>query len=265
MYVGYLYRSVYLHEPSIVPTALKWQCPPNIPAPPHWGSLVVEVLLHARERLGFCVRIIPAMIVSWYSYLIHYTFVHGLAWTYMMEIMPRIWMFWNFEIYTANTYILYIYIHIRHIMITKITILQCHWWLGMTRFINQDYEDPENFPVCSHSLNLDLESKTTTAEIQTFIQTLLLGSCWVWYAIEYRCFPDWNLSLRYLGYHILPVLVYLVVLVWLRTQGNWAVAGYARVILLQCFSIWEQVVFCHLLVWDDFRGWSFQAMLLCIG
>lgn len=195
--------------------------------------------------------------------------LHVCAWTcmdlYDGNYAPYLDVLNIWDLHSKHIHIIYIYIHIRHIMITKITILQCHWWLGMTRFINQDYEDPENFPVCSHSLNLDLESKTTTAEIQTFIQTLLLGSCWVWYAIEYRCFPDWNLSLRYLGSHILPVLVYLVVLVWLRTQGNWAVAGYARVILLQCFSIWEQVVFCHLLVWDDFRGWSFQAMLLCIG
>lgn len=42
-----------------------------------------------------------------------------------------------------------------------------------------DYEDPENFPVCSHSLNLDLESKTTTTEIQTFIQTLRPINCYM--------------------------------------------------------------------------------------
>ena len=177
-------------------------------------------------------------------------YLHRLIW---WKLCP---VFGCSEIYTANTYvhIIYIYIHIRHIMITKITILQCHWWLGMTRFINQDYEDPENFPVCSHSLNLDLESKTTTTEIQTFIQTLLLGSCWVWYAIEYRCFPDWNLSLPYLGYHILPMLVYLVVLVWLRNQGNWAVAGYNRVIFCSVFDLGTGG-----LLWSAFVGW-FQRM-----
>lgn len=159
--------------------------------------------------------------------------------------MPRIWMFWDLHSKHICTY----YIHI-HTYPAYHDHKNHHSPVSLVAFMNQDYEDPENFPVCSHSLNLDLESKTTTTEIQTFIQTLLLGSCWVWYAIEYRCFPDWNLSLPYLGYHILPMLVYLVVLVWLRNQGNWAVAGYNRVIFCSVFDLGTGG-----LLWSAFVGW----------
>ncbi len=73
---------------------------------------------------------------------------------------------------------LYVYIYaynIRHIMITILSPFS-RGRGGFTKIADQDYEDPEHFPVCSHSLNLDLESKTTAAEIETFIQTLLLSS-----------------------------------------------------------------------------------------
>ncbi|CAK8997648.1 unnamed protein product, partial [Durusdinium trenchii] len=42
-----------------------------------------------------------------------------------------------------------------------------------------DYEEPENFAVCAHNLNVDLESKTTDAEITTFIQTLRPVNCYM--------------------------------------------------------------------------------------